>query len=217
MQHPPFRLLAVKIYLHFCKKVISVYNILKVQDSVQGYVSITVSEGIEQKTYTVKLDIYEQLGAPSRSDGITNLQLDEMRQADEYYRAKRAALSILSYGDNNARMLKSKLSMRSISSQTCDEIVSEMISLGYINELCQLERLISEDANRKLLGPRKTVPRLLAKGYKLSDIREVYDRLSHSGEIDIEKSKELLLQKYLGNDRCEEQVRRLLYKYGYDF
>ena len=92
-----------------------------------------------------------------------------------------------------------------------------MTSLGYIDEKRQLERLISEYANRKLLGPRKITPRLLAKGYNIGDIKEVYLRLSRSGEIDIEENKERLLEKHLGSGRDSEEVRRILFKYGYDF
>ena len=193
------------------------YNILKVQDSVQGYVAITVSEDGEQKTYTVRLAVYNDLGSPSRSDILDEEDMQTVRDADEYYRGKRAALSILSYGDNNVKTLLQKLRMRSISGETAEKIVEEMVSLGYIDERRQLERLILEDANRKLLGPRKTTPRLLSKGYNLEDIREVYVRLSHSGEIDIEKNKERLILKYLGSEKDTEQVKRLLFKYGYDF
>ena len=92
-----------------------------------------------------------------------------------------------------------------------------MVSLGYIDEARQLRRLITEDANRKLLGPRKIIPRLMAKGYSLSDVKKEFTALTDSGEIDIDKNKELLLSKYLGESRDPEETKKLLYKYGYDF
>ena len=193
------------------------YTIVKIQDAVQGYLSITVLEGNENRQYTIRTVIYTELGSPSRGDEITDEQLSAMRDADEYYRAKRAALSILSYGDNNTRTLITKLRARSISESIAEEVVGEMISLGYIDERRQLERLIVEYTNRKLLGPKKTVPRLLSKGYAISDIKDTYESLSCAGEIDIEKNKELLIEKYLGGDRDAEATRRLLFKYGYDF
>ena len=193
------------------------YHILKIQDAVQGYVTVTVSEDGEQKSYTLRLAVYIELGSPARGDTIDDDAMQTLRRADEYYRGKRAALSILSYGDNNAKTLHQKLCMRSISDETAEEIVHEMISLGYINESRQLERLILEDMNRKLLGPKKVIHSLLSKGYSLADIKEAYEALSRSGEIDINKNKERVIEKHLGDDRDPEQLRRLLFKYGYDF
>lgn len=193
------------------------YTVLKVQESVQGYVSLTLSEDGEQKSYTARISVYNELGMPSRGDIIGEGAIETLRAADEYYRGKRAALSILSYGDNNAKTLCQKLRMRSISEDVAQTIVREMISLGYIDESRQLERLILEDTNRKLLGPRKVVPRLLSKGYSLADIKEAYEALSRSGEIDVEKNKETVIEKFLGDTAEPEELRRLLFKYGYDF
>lgn len=193
------------------------YNILKVEDSVQGYVSLTLLVDSETKQYTVRSSVYLELGSPVRGDALGDVELDTLILADEYYRAKRAALSILSYGDNNKKTLATKLRARSISEPVAREVVIEMCSLGYIDEGRQLRRLIVEDVNRKLLGPKKVVPRLLAKGYSLSDIKDIYEELVRSGEIDIEESREKLVSKHLGDKRDGESVKRLLFKYGYDF
>ena len=193
------------------------HNILKIEDAVQGYVSITVSEPEGNKKYTVRVSAYEELGMPCRGTELDGEAMDLLFRADEYYRAKRAALSILSYGDNNERTLHTKLRARSISGGVAAEVVREMVSLGYIDEVRQLRRLITEDANRKLLGPRKIIPRLMAKGYSLSDVKKEFTALTDSGEIDIDKNKELLLSKYLGESRDPEETKKLLYKYGYDF
>ena len=193
------------------------HNILKIEDAVQGYVSITVSEPEGNKKYTVRVSAYEELGMPCRGTELDGEAMDLLFRADEYYRAKRAALSILSYGDNHERTLHTKLRARSISDSVAAEVVREMVSLGYIDEARQLRRLITEDANRKLLGPRKIIPRLMAKGYSLSDVKKEFTALTDSGEIDIDKNKELLLSKYLGESRDPEETKKLLYKYGYDF
>lgn len=193
------------------------YNILKIESAVQGYIRLTVSDPSGNRSYIVRNSVYEELGMPCRGAELEDEALGILEAADEYYRAKRAALSILSFGDNNKRTLHTKLRARSISDEVATEVVEEMISLGYIDETRQLHRLIAEDAGRKLLGPRKIVPRLMAKGYSLADIKEAFISLSDSGEIDFDKNKELLLDKYLGSDRDSEQVKKLLYKYGYDF
>ena len=135
---------------------------------------------------------------------------------DEYYRAKRSALSILSYGDNNEKTLHTKLRTRGISDEVATDVVHEMVSLGYIDEHRQLERLITEEANRKLRGPRKILPHLTSKGYRSSDIKFVLSSLCDSGEIDFEENKERLLDKHLGDSRDTEAVKKLLYKHGYN-
>ena len=191
-------------------------NIIKIEDAVQGYICITVSVDGENHIYTVRISVYEEIGMPHKGDVIDEDALYALTLGDEYYRAKHAALSILSYGDNNEKTLHTKLRTRGISDEVATDVVHEMVSLGYIDEHRQLERLITEEANRKLHGPRKIVPRLLSKGYRSSDIRSVLYSLCDSGEIDFEENKERLLDKHLGDSRDTEAVKKLLYKYGYD-
>lgn len=193
------------------------YSILKIEDAAQGYICITVSGDGESKRYTVRTSVYAELGMPHKGCELDAGALEALTLADEYYRAKRAALSILSFGDNNERTLHTKLRTRGISGEVATDVVREMVSLGYIDELRQLERFITEAANRKLLGPRKIVPRLVSKGYRLVDIKAVFASLCGSGEIDLNENKERLLDKNLGDARDTEQVKKLLYKYGYDF
>ena len=193
------------------------YNISKIEDAVQGYICITVSVDGENHRYTVRTSVYEEIGMPHKGAVIDEDALYALTLGDEYYRAKRAALSILSYGDNNEKTLRTKLRTRGISDGVATDVVREMVSLGYIDELRQLERLIIEAANRKLLGPRKIVPRFVSKGYRLADIKAVLVSLCGSGEIDLDENKERLLDKHLGDSRDTEEVKKLLYKYGYDF
>lgn len=192
-------------------------SILKVEEAVQGYLAITVSGDSGNKKYTVRTSVYMDIGSPCRGDELSDDSLEILVRADEYYRAKRAALSILSYGDNNERTLKTKLRTRSISEEIAAEVVSEMVALGYIDEKRQLSRLISEEANRKLLGPRKIIPKLLSNGYSMKDVRQVIDELTSSGEIDFDENRERLLERYCDLAKDEEQMKKLLYKYGYDF
>ena len=192
------------------------YNILKIEDAVQGYICITVSADGENRRYTVRTSVYEEIGMPHKGVSIDEDAFYAITLGDEYYRAKRAALSILSYGDNNEKTLHTKLRTRGISDEVATDVVHEMVSLGYIDEHRQLERLITEEANRKLHGPRKIVPRLLSMGYRLADIKATLFSLCDSGEIDLAENEERLLNKYLGDSRDTEAVKKLLYKYGYD-
>ena len=192
------------------------YKIIKIEDAVQGYVCIAVLENGENHRYTVRNSVYEELGMPQKGSELDDGAIETLAIADEYYRAKRAALSILSYGDNNEKTLHTKLRTRGISDEVSTDIVHEMVSLGYIDERRQLERLITEEANRKHRGPRKILPHLMSKGYRSSDIKSVLSSLCDSGEINFEENKERLLDKHLGDSRDTEAVKKLLYKNGYD-
>ena len=70
-------------------------SILKVEEAVQGYLAITVSGDSGNKKYTVKVTVYMDIGSPCRGDELSDDSLEILVRADEYYRAKRAALSAL--------------------------------------------------------------------------------------------------------------------------
>ena len=90
-----------------------------------------------------------------------------------------------------------------------------MIGLGYINETRQLERLIENEANVKLLGRRKIFEKLISKGYKKGEIELVLEELISQGIVDFEKSGQKLIEKKIHAAASEEEIRSLLYKNGY--
>ena len=130
------------------------------------------------------------------------------------YRGKLYALRILSYGDNSVSALKRKLVLKSISSAVASDICREMISLGYINESRQLEKLIENEANVRLSGRRKIFQKLLSKGYGKKEIENALDELISQGIVDFEESKRKLIEKKFP-DATSEELRSLLYKSGY--
>ena len=138
-----------------------------------------------------------------------------LREEDVLYRARKKALNILAYGDNSRRALYDKLIRAGFSRGTSSEVVSEMVSLGYINEKRILERLILNEVNLNLSGKAKIIPKLIAKGYSRSLVEETVRELSERGEIDFSLSRRRLIAKKLGDSPDPEEVKKLLYKYGY--
>ena len=98
-----------------------------------------------------------------------------------------------------------------IAKSTCEN----MEELGYINERHQIERLIVDQANRKLRGPKKIIPALVSKGYSMSEIREVLSELTECGDVDFKKNAKMLIEKKLSNP-TDEEIKKLLYKNGYN-
>lgn len=176
--------------------------------------SLGIIEGEESARYTVNSVIYAEIGCPESGDMLSDTQMSVIKYADEKHRAMKKALSLLSFADNNERTLRQKLIRAGFGREIAEEVCSEMVRLGYINEQRQLERLILNEANIKLRGPGRIIPALSAKGYSSSDIREVMHRLAESGELDFKKNARLLIDKKLPGADAEEK-RKLLYKNGY--
>jgi SOS response regulatory protein OraA/RecX len=179
----------------------------------KGLLSLAIG-GEESANYTVNSKVYLEIGSPSVGDVLNDEQIYLIKEFDEYFRAKKKALSILAYADNNRRNLAMKLQKAGFGRELCDRVVSEMVSLGYIDEKRQLERLITIEANGKLRGPLRVIPSLVNKGYSQSDIRAVMHELMETGEVDFKKNAKSLLDKKLPEADPEEK-KKFLYKNGY--
>lgn len=174
-----------------------------------------VEEG-EFASYTVTAAVYTELGCPEAGDVLDSDCVAGIRYADELYRARKKALSLLAFADNNRRTLYAKLCRTGFRRDIAETVLQEMVECGYINERRQLERLILDEANRKLRGPLRIIPALATKGYATSDIREVMAGLVDSGEIDFDLNARRLLDKKLPSDGFDsEEAKKILYKNGY--
>ncbi len=174
-----------------------------------------VEEG-EFASYTVTAAVYTELGCPEAGDVLDSDCVAGIRYADELYRARKKALSLLAFADNNRRTLYAKLCRAGFRRDIAETVLQEMVECGYINERRQLERLILDEANRKLRGPLRIIPALATKGYATSDIREVMAGLVDSGEIDFDLNARRLLDKKLPSDGFDsEEAKKILYKNGY--
>lgn len=173
-----------------------------------------VEEG-ESANYTVNISLFDEIGLPSVGDELDLSQMSAIRYADRLIRAKKKALSLLAYSDNNRKNLALKLSRAGFDRDIVDQVCTEMVELGYIDERDQLERLITVEANRKLRGPSRIVAALVAKGYSSSEIREVMESLVKDGEIDFAANARALLDKKMTDGIDEEEAKKILYKNGF--
>ena len=189
-------------------------KVIYVRDSVsRGYLRIGLSDDAEKYEYTVSKAQYEELGSPSRDEDF--FELERIKEYDMKYRATIHALRILSYGDNNIRTLRDKLISRSVSHAIAEEVCEEMVGLGYVDEIRQLERLIENEVVVKLSGRRKLYAKLIRKGYLKKDIDRVLEDLISREIVDFKKSGRRLIEKKLSEGATEEEKNALLYKYGY--
>ena len=189
-------------------------KVIYIRDSKsKGYIRVGLGDGEEKLDFTVSESEYISLGSFLCGDDVEDIEA--LRACDMRYRAKLYALRMLSYGNNSASTLKRKLILKSISPSVAAEVCKEMIRLGYINEDAQLRSLIENEANSKLSGRRKIIPKLIAKGYKKENIELVLEDLISHGIVDFNENKRKLIEKKLTRGAGAAEKRKLLYSYGY--
>ena len=185
-----------------------------VKDSERGYLRVGITDGEEKHAFSVSQKEYVKIGELRPRDEISEVDFEFLARCDARYKACKRALHILSYGDNSKRMLARKLYSAGVSRDIIDEVVEEMLSLGYINTERQISRLVVNEVTLHSSGPRKIIPKLIAKGYDKSEIERVISALIESGEVDFSQARQKLLSK-LPENADEEEKNKLLYKHGY--
>ncbi len=173
-----------------------------------------VDEGEREKLFISRTE-YARCGAPEKGDILDEDTYYRMARYDMYHKAKKKALSILTYADNNQKNLIRKLRVAGYPQDLAELICREMVGLGYIDEQEQLRRLVLVEANEKLQGPNKILAKLVAKGYSASDIREIMQNFIDEGEIDFRNNAYRLIEKKLEKGATADEKKTLLYKNGY--
>ena len=190
-------------------------RLLYIRDVNNALLLLGISEEGECVRYKLSRTLYAEIGAPSKGAELSDSAMEIIKRYDEEYRAKKKALSLLSYSDKNEAGLKRRLSQAGFSKDVSERCAEEMVSLGYIDEERQLKRIILNEANVKLRGPMKILPLLIGKGYSSEDVRRVMRELSDSGEIDFRANAKRLLEKRGVDCTDTEEVKKILYRNGY--
>ena len=190
-------------------------KILHIKNAKEKHLlSLSVFEGEETARYTLD-ERFVLENRYSSGDEITEDDLSAIKARDAYIRGKLKALSLLSFADNSKATLRMKLLRFGTDKETAERIVDEMVSLGYLNEENQIDRLVMRLACDRLFGPKKIIAQLASKGYSASDVRSAIRRLCDSGEIDFAENKRRLLEKYSVEDGDCDEENKILYKNGF--
>lgn len=176
-------------------------------------VKIGIDNDGESVTLTLSAGVYTSLGSPLRGDTVDEYTYEEMKREDESYRALKRAIGYLSLSDKSRYALYSKLREAGFSREASEGAASECISLGYLDEARQLERLVETEANYKLRGRYYIKRKLAAKGYRASDIDRAISLLVESGDVDFDHNFEKLAEKR--GAETEEERHSLRYRFGY--
>ena len=167
-----------------------------------------------EERYTVGQALYHEIGEVRGGDALSEDAVALIRREDECRRARKAALSLLSFADNSRRRLLEKLLRKGISYEIAAKTVEDMISEGLLSEERQLESAVLSLAEHKLFGPYRIISHLCSKGYKSEDVRAAIHAAMDRGDVDFSKNAALLVAKKLGDAPEHEEKRKLLFTYG---
>ncbi|MBQ7171963.1 MAG: regulatory protein RecX [Clostridia bacterium] len=173
--------------------------------------------GSEEKTLLLfSEDALPYLFSPPRE--VSEEEVNALFAAESRCAAVRAALRLLSYGDNSSADLCRKLRQRGISREDAAFACEKMRENGYLDDDALLRDRILADAREKLWGRRRIEASLLGKGYPREDVQNALSLLE--GEIPFEENKRTLLLRKFGKEKpqsAEEsrKMRAFLTRYGY--
>ena len=95
-----------------------------------------ISEEGESARYTVNQSTFLEIGSPSVGDELDEEAVDIISYTDRLIQAKKKALNILAYADNNKKSLSMKLYRagfdREIVELVCDEMVLKKIPMKFV-------------------------------------------------------------------------------------
>ena len=134
--------------------------------------------------------------------------------SDEYKRAKNAALRLLGLCDRSRKDLKDRLFKKGYPPEVIEAVLSEMESLGYIDDGRFAMRFAVDAMKRKNSGPQAVISGLQKKGVTRDIIEDVVGRIFVDDTVMAmaRKALSLKLNKRL-NSGCSslqrDEVRRL--------
>ncbi len=179
-------------------------------------VKIAIDRGGERTTLTVSAEDFLSLGIVKGT--VTEEDFFEIERADAIYRAYRALVRMLSYGQCSKKRLYEKLRSRSFSHAAALAAVKKADGRGYIDENRQIESYLRELVCKKFYGRRKILPYLLARGYSGDRINALLDE--KYSDSDFAMAKEQFLEKKFGTSTPKTaaeaaEMKKALYKQGF--
>lgn len=124
-------------------------------------------------------------------DELTENEIDDIRNFDEYMYGKKTAFDYLSYRIRSISEIKTKLKTKKLSDSNIERVITHLTELGLINDEDFARQLVNEKIKNKPAGKKYLQQKLFQKGIP-KQISE--DVLNNIFTVDIEK--ELALKVY---------------------
>ena len=167
-----------------------------------------------RQTLHLLVEQYAELGV--QVGEITRMQAFALREAGALCAAIRRGLSILSCGDQSARRLAYKLTVKGVDREVAEKAAAYLVDKGYIREENTARRR-AEQSLRKLYGPRRIREDLRSLGFSPEAVEETMESLA---AVDFcENCQKAMAKKYgeIPADRGERQrIIAAVMRLGYD-
>ena len=192
------------------------YKIEKIKKTVQGYIFFIASSMGTNFEMPVSPDQYDRFDL-DEGEIIDDAHFLKIREEHLFDNARRHAFSILSYGENNKKMLVNKLMAQGFSRELCENVAIYMEHRGYIDEKKQMGLLIDTYLKKKF-GRIKITEELILKGYRRDEVSEyVKEALK---EVDFAENCAWIIEhKYNPLPKDAESLKKMmtaLMRYGYN-
>ena len=192
------------------------YKIEKIKQTAQGYIFYITSSMGTSFEMPVSHDQFERFEL-EQGEVIDDAHFLRIREEHLFDNARRHAFSILSYGENNKKMLVDKLQKQGFSRELSENVAIYMEHRGYIDEKKQMGLLIDTYLKKKF-GRIKIVEELILKGYRRDEVSEYVK--GALAEVDFVKNCMWIVEhKYNPLPKEADDVKKMitaLMRYGYN-
>jgi len=153
-------------------------------------VQVTFSDSTSIK---LSSDVYKKF--PVRvGENLDEKFLDLIKQENEYFEVKKSALRFLSVRSHSSQELYRKLLKKKFSSEIIEKVLSDLLSLGYLNDRKFAEQYFNELVG-KLFGPLKIKNEMIKRGIAKEIIDEVLSDYFNNDEMQKDVVEKLLSKK----------------------
>lgn len=178
------------------------------------FLRLSFSDGESERTQLLRVreEEYRAVGEPTAGALLLAEDLRILSFRENAKKAYERAVKILASADNTRRALQRKLVERGFTAAEAESAVERLAAEGYLNEDEMLLRQFAVFAKR-MWGPLKFMPSLLAKGFSREDIDRVQARAEEEGVYRADEIRKELFEKFAPADKAE--ARALLYRFGF--
>ncbi|MBO5375178.1 MAG: RecX family transcriptional regulator [Clostridia bacterium] len=192
------------------------YKIEKIKKTPQGFIFYITSSLGTSFEMPVSPDQFERFEL-EQGEVIDDEHFLRIREEHLFDNARRHAFSILSYGENNKKMLVTKLQKQGFSRELSENVALYMEHRGYIDEKKQMGLLI-DTYLKKRFGRIKIVEELILKGYRRDEVSEYAKEALK--DVDFASNCAWIIeQKYNPLPKDPDEFKKMiaaLMRYGYN-
>lgn len=159
---------------------------------------ITISLS-DSTTLKLSSDIYRKYPFVA-GEHLNERELKLLKEENEYFEAKKSALRFLSVRNHSSQELFRKLTKKKFPEIIVEKIISELISLGYVDDKKFAEQFLLE-LKRKFMGPLKIKNEMTKRGINRKVIDEVLNKY-----FVIEDLQKQLILDFLQKDKFPKRI-----------